>query len=94
MSSARIHRLQILGAAALFSTGGAAIKACTLTAAESIGLEQDLGSIEVGKLADLVVVEGDPAKAIEDLGNTKMVYQAGARFSPEELRDSVVGKIE
>jgi drug/metabolite transporter (DMT)-like permease len=31
VSSARIHRLQILGAAALFSTGGAAIKACTLT---------------------------------------------------------------
>lgn len=71
-----------------------AIQACTLTAAQALGLEEDLGSIEVGKLADLIVVEGDPATDIADLANTKFVYQAGARFSPEELRESVVGTIE
>jgi len=71
-----------------------AIRACTLDAAESLGLEADLGSIEPGKLADLVVLEGNPVKDITALGTTKMVYQAGARFSPEELRESVEGLIE
>jgi hypothetical protein len=40
------------------------------------------------------VVEGDPAADITALGRTRMVYQAGARYSPEELRESVVGKIQ
>ena len=71
-----------------------AIRACTLDAAEALGLEKELGSIEPGKLADLVVLEGNPAEDITALGTTRMVYQAGARFSPEELRESVVGAIE
>ena len=71
-----------------------AIRACTLDAAEALGLEQQLGSIEPGKLADLVVLERNPAEDITALGTTKIVYQAGARFSPEELRESVVGLIK
>ena len=71
-----------------------ALRACTLDAAESIGLAGELGSIEPGKLADLVVLERNPADDITALGTTKMVYQAGARFSPEKLRESVVGTIE
>ena len=71
-----------------------AIRACTLDAAESLGLEQELGSIESGKLADLVVLTKNPADDITALGTTKIVFQAGARFSPEELRESVAGMIE
>jgi len=71
-----------------------AIRACSLSAAEALGLEAELGSITPGKLADLVVVEGDPSTDIKALGRTRIVYQAGARFSPEELRTSVVGKIQ
>jgi len=71
-----------------------AIRACSLSSAEALGLESELGSIAPGKLADLVVLEGDPATDITALGRTKMVYQAGARFSPDELRESVVGKIQ
>lgn len=71
-----------------------AIRACTLSAAEALGLEQELGSLAPGKLADLVVLDGDPAADIRALGRTSVVYQAGARFAPAELRESVVGKIE
>jgi hypothetical protein len=71
-----------------------AIRACTLDAAEAIGIDDDLGSIEPGKLADLVVLERNPADDITALGTTEIVYQAGTRFSPEELRESVVGTIE
>jgi len=71
-----------------------AIRACSLSAAEALGLEEELGSIAAGKLADLVVVEGDPSADITALGRTRMVFQAGARYSPAELRESVVGKIQ
>ena len=71
-----------------------AIRACTLNAARSIGLDDELGSVAVGKLADLIVVEGDVASDVGAVGNTRMVFQAGARFSPGELRESVVGTIE
>jgi hypothetical protein len=40
-----------------------------------------------------VVLEGNPAEDITALGTTQMVYQAGARFSPEELRESVIGLV-
>ena len=39
-----------------------AIQACTGNAALALGLEDDLGTVAPGKLADLVVVEGDPSK--------------------------------
>ncbi|MCH9687497.1 MAG: amidohydrolase family protein [Deltaproteobacteria bacterium] len=41
-----------------------ALRAATLHGAEYIGLDGDLGSIEVGKLADLVVIDGNPLKDI------------------------------
>jgi imidazolonepropionase-like amidohydrolase len=71
-----------------------ALRACTLDAAEALGLEKELGSIEAGKLADLVVLGADPTKDITALGATIEVWQAGARYAPAELRESVVGAIE
>ncbi|MCA9651602.1 MAG: PD40 domain-containing protein [Myxococcales bacterium] len=41
-----------------------ALRAATLTGAQYVGLERDLGSIEVGKLADLAVIEGNPLQDI------------------------------
>ena len=38
-----------------------ALRVATIVGAESLGLDDDLGSLEVGKLADLVVMEGEPA---------------------------------
>ena len=44
-----------------------ALRAATLMGAEMIGLSDDLGSIEVGKLADMVILRRDP---LEDIRNT------------------------
>ncbi|MCP4726376.1 MAG: amidohydrolase family protein [bacterium] len=48
------------------------IKAATLEGAEALGMEDELGTVEVGKLADLVVVDANP------LENFKVLYGTGA----------------
>jgi imidazolonepropionase-like amidohydrolase len=71
-----------------------AINAATLVAATVLNREKDFGSIKRGKLADLVVVKGNPAKRIEDVGNTEMVFKGGVQYDPVTLRKSAEGQIK
>ena len=61
--------------------------------AEGIGLGDRLGSIEVGKWADLVVVRGNPLADIRRTRQTRLVIKAGRVYDPETLMTSVEGKI-
>ena len=45
-----------------------------------------MARIAPGKVADLVVVGGDPAHAIDDVGRTEIVIAGGVRHDPAELR--------
>ncbi len=54
-----------------------AIKAATINAAELLGEKDKLGSIEVGKLADVVAVDGDPLKDPKVFGKVIFVMKAG-----------------
>ena len=57
----------------------AAIVAATGTAAAALGLEADVGTVEPGKVADLIVVAGDPLAEIDlfqDRSRLKLVFQA------------------
>ena len=54
-----------------------AIQGATLWAAESIGKQKDLGTIEAGKLADITIVEGNPLTDIAATKNVRMVIKDG-----------------
>ena len=53
------------------------LKAVTSQAAEVLGLEKEIGSLEKGKFADLVAVEGNPLEDVRALGRIKLVMKAG-----------------
>jgi imidazolonepropionase-like amidohydrolase len=57
-----------------------AIRSATSVAAEFLGMTEQLGTIEPGKLADLVAVEGDPLADISRLGAVHFVMKEGAVF--------------
>jgi len=54
-----------------------AIKAATISAAELLGMKDQVGSIEVGKFADIVAVDGDPLKDAKVFGKVVFVMKNG-----------------
>jgi imidazolonepropionase-like amidohydrolase len=50
-----------------------------------MSLDKDLGSIAVGKLADMVLVDGNPAAHISDIRKTVLVVKDGVLYKPAEL---------
>jgi imidazolonepropionase-like amidohydrolase/Tol biopolymer transport system component len=61
------------------------LRAATLHGAEAIGYAQDLGSLEPGKLADLVVLSGDPLADIHNSAAIRFVMKNGELFEGNTL---------
>jgi imidazolonepropionase-like amidohydrolase len=57
----------------------------TLNAARIMSMDKDLGSIAPGKLADVVLVDGNPAANISDIRKTVVVVKDGVLYNPAEL---------
>ena len=70
-----------------------AIQAATLNSAIATLLDSQKGSIALGKIADLIIVDGNPDIDITAIGNTVMVFKNGVPYVPELLRKSVEGLI-
>ena len=70
-----------------------AIQISTLNGAKYLGRDKRVGSIAVGKQADLVVVGGDPSKTIADIRNVETVFKNGVGFDPAKLIESVKGRV-
>ena len=61
------------------------LRQATIKSAEAAGVASELGTIQVGKLADLVIVEGDPLANIGDADNVVMTIKHGQRYSLDAL---------
>lgn len=70
-----------------------AIRIATLNGATYLGRAAHVGSIAVGKQADLVVINGNPAAAIADVRKVETVFKQGVGFDPVKLIASVTGKV-
>ena len=56
------------------------IKAATVNAADLIGVTDEIGTIEKGKLADIVAVDGDPTKDVKVMGKMVFVMKDGVVY--------------
>jgi imidazolonepropionase-like amidohydrolase len=61
------------------------LKLATLGAARIMKKDAELGSISTGKLADLVLINGNPAANISDVRKTALVMKGGVVYNPAEL---------
>ena len=61
----------------------------TRNGAETVRAEDMLGTIEPGKLADLVILRDSPIKDIRNTRSIEAVYKGGQRFEPQALLSDV-----
>ena len=66
-------------------SGMEVVQAATLTGAAVCKLEDQVGSIEAGKVADLVALEGDPIQDVRSLERVRWVIHEGQMYQPESL---------
>jgi imidazolonepropionase-like amidohydrolase len=70
-----------------------AIQVATLNGAKLLKIDDRVGTLEVGKAADLIVVNGDPSKKISDIRRTELVFKDGIGYDSRKLLDSVKGLV-
>ncbi|OBV10922.1 amidohydrolase family protein [Erythrobacter dokdonensis] len=72
-----------------FARGGMspveALKAGTIVPAQSLGMAKDIGSLEVGKLADLVILSADPSADIRNSDDIEQVMLGGRLYDAKTL---------
>jgi imidazolonepropionase-like amidohydrolase len=70
-----------------------AIKIASFNGAKFLGEDARIGSINVGKQADLMVVKGNPAANISDIEKVEIVFKDGVGYDSEKLIQSVQGLV-
>jgi hypothetical protein len=70
-----------------------AIRIATLNGAKFLGEDTRIGSVAVGKQADLMVVRGNPAANINDIEKVEIVFKDGVGWDTEKLIESVQGLV-
>ena len=83
-----LHTLVLIGI-----PPAAALKIATINGARAMGVSDKLGTIEVGKLADLFVIGGNPLTDIKNTRNVHLVMKSGSIYDPKALLAQAEGKI-
>jgi imidazolonepropionase-like amidohydrolase len=70
-----------------------AIHIATQNGAQFLGEDGRIGTLAPGKLADLVIVRGDPSSNISDIENVEVVFKDGVGYDSAKLIESVRGLV-
>ena len=78
-----------------FARGGMtpveALKAGTISSAQSLGMDKDIGSLEAGKLADLLVLSEDPSENIRNSDKIESVMIGGRMYDAKTMNEVATG---
>ncbi len=69
------------------------VQIMTLNGAKILGVDRDLGTVTAGKIADLVVVQGNLASEPSAIRRTIVVFKDGVGYDPKPLIESVKGRV-
>ena len=69
------------------------IKICTLNGAKFLGREKTIGTLEIGKTADLILIGGNLETNIRNIRNMEIVFKDGIGYDSKKLFESVKGKV-
>lgn len=69
------------------------IKICTLNGAKYLNQESEIGTIETGKIADLILIDGNLETNIKNIRNMEIVFKDGIGYDSKKLFESVKGKV-
>ena len=61
------------------------LRLATLTSAQVVGADRDRGVIAPGKLADMILIEGDPGSHIQDIHRITIVIKGGHVYDPAQI---------
>ncbi len=84
-----LRQVELLVEAGL--TPSQALRVSTLNGAKLLGIEKEVGTLEAGKAADLVVLGGNPLQSISEIEKVETVYKDGVGYDSARLIDSVRG---
>jgi len=65
------------------------IKLATIDSAKLVGMDKKTGSIEVGKMSDLVIIDGNPIKNMDDIRKVSLVIKGNNMYQPDKLLQEV-----
>lgn len=65
------------------------LRAATYNGAKAMRMEADVGSLQDGRLADLVILDANPLDDVKNLSRANLVMKGGVSFSPEALLQSI-----
>ncbi|MFT4603856.1 MAG: imidazolonepropionase-like amidohydrolase [Rhodothermales bacterium] len=69
------------------------VRIMSLNGAKILGIDDETGSVEVGKAADLFVIEGAPDAIPRDIRRVKLVFRNGIAYDSDAIIESVRGRV-
>ena len=65
------------------------LRSASVNGAKAMSMERDLGTLEAGKLADLVILDADPLLDVNNLSRIDRVVKDGHVFTEAQLRHAI-----